>query len=66
MGVDPFTPDSDEPLLIAELRATTGLTLPDCCVLATARALSAPLITFDDKLRRAAREQAIAIIEPID
>jgi predicted nucleic acid-binding protein len=66
MGVEPFTPDSDEPLLIAELRANTGLKLPDCCVLATALALSAPLITFDDKLRRGARDQAISVIEPIE
>lgn len=66
MGIDVFTPDVDEPLLIAELRANTGLKLPDCCVLAAALNLSEPLITFDDRLRSAAREQSIVVIDGVD
>lgn len=50
------TPDTMplEALLLAELRATTGLKMPDCCVLAVARHESAPLATFDEQLTRAA------------
>ncbi len=32
-GIDAAPHDPDEPLRLAELRATTGLKLPDCCVL---------------------------------
>ena len=35
--------DDDEPLRVAELRATTGLRLPDCCVLDIARTNDARL-----------------------
>jgi predicted nucleic acid-binding protein len=35
---------------LGELRATTGLKLPDCCVLYTAERHSAALGTFDDTL----------------
>jgi predicted nucleic acid-binding protein len=35
---------------LGELRATTGLKLPDCCVLYTAERHSAALATFDDTL----------------
>lgn len=66
MGIDVYEPDADEPLLIAEIRANTGLKLPDCCVLATALSLSAPLITFDDKLRSAARAQSIPVVDSIE
>jgi predicted nucleic acid-binding protein len=66
MGITVFAPDTDEPLLIAEIKANTGLKLPDCCVLATALGLSAPLITFDEKLRSAARAQSIAVVDPIE
>lgn len=37
-------------LRLGELRATTGLKLPDCCVLYTAERHSAALATFDDTL----------------
>lgn len=66
MGIEVFEPDADEPLLVAEMRANTGLKLPDCCVLAAALSLSAPLITFDEKLRAVARAQSIVVIDSLD
>jgi predicted nucleic acid-binding protein len=54
IGVQAHGPMPQEPLLLAELRATTGLKMPDCCVLAVARHESAPLATFDQQLTRTA------------
>jgi predicted nucleic acid-binding protein len=54
LGVVAHEPDANEPLILAELRATTGLRMPDCCVLAVARQETLPLATFDDQLARAA------------
>jgi predicted nucleic acid-binding protein len=63
MGLRPSTPESDEPLILAELRNTTGLKLPDCCVLATALAFSAPVVTLDAQLARVARDQGLVVID---
>jgi predicted nucleic acid-binding protein len=46
--------DDDEPLRLAELRATTRLKLPDCCVLDAAATNGAQLATFNRTLMRAA------------
>ncbi len=54
--------DDDEPLRLAELRATTGLKLPDCCVLDSAQANAAQLATFDKALMTAASRQGVAVI----
>ena len=40
VGIVPIPSPSDEPLLLAELRTTTGLKMPDCCVLVVALAQS--------------------------
>lgn len=50
---------STEPQILAELRATTGLKMPDCCVLAVAQHWSLPLATFDEQLARVARELGV-------
>jgi predicted nucleic acid-binding protein len=63
MGIEVYSPDSEEPLLIAEIRANTGLKLPDCCVLAASLVLTAPLMTFDDKLRSSARAQSVGVVD---
>ena len=42
--------DDGEPLRLAELRATSGLTLPDCCILDVAIHYQASLATFDEAL----------------
>jgi predicted nucleic acid-binding protein len=42
---------------LATLRAQTGLKLPDCCVLLAARdAQASGIVTFDERLARAARQ----------
>jgi predicted nucleic acid-binding protein len=41
---------------LAVLRATSGLRLPDCCVLLAAETTHADVATLDDKLARAAAE----------
>lgn len=41
-------------LALARLRSETGLKMPDCCVLLTARQRQADVLTFDKKLARAA------------
>lgn len=55
LGVVAHEPGANEPLILAELRATTGLRMPDCCVLAVAQQESLPLTTFDDQLARVAK-----------
>lgn len=54
---------SSEPLTLAELRATTGLKMPDCCVLAVAQHWSLPLATFDEQLARVARDLGVPTLE---
>lgn len=51
----------DEPLRLAELRATTGLKMPDCCVLAVALHEHATLATFDVALTEAARRRNVTV-----
>jgi predicted nucleic acid-binding protein len=63
IGAEAIVPDAGEPLLLAEIRATTGLKLPDCCVLSAALLLAAPLVTFDDRLARAAASQGVGVVE---
>ncbi len=51
----------DEPLRLAELRARTGLKLPDCCVLDAAITNSASVATFDQALAAAAVRHGISV-----
>jgi len=46
---------ADPPLVLARLRAVTGLKMPDCCALAVAQRRQLELLTFDDRLAAAAR-----------
>jgi predicted nucleic acid-binding protein len=50
---------------LAEMRAHTGLRMPDCCVLLTAELAGGPgpagLATFDDRLARAATARGITV-----
>jgi predicted nucleic acid-binding protein len=41
-------------LALARLRRETGLKMPDCCVLLIARQRGAQVLTFDERLARAA------------
>lgn len=47
--------DAATPRRLAALRASTGLKLPDCCVLLAAEQVRGAVATFDDKLAAAAR-----------
>lgn len=49
---------------LAELRATTGLKLPDCCVLLAAQDAGAAVLTFDDRLRDAAEQLGLEVVTP--
>jgi predicted nucleic acid-binding protein len=45
----------DAPERLATLRSTTGLRMPDCCVLYAAESATAEIATFDDRLGSAAK-----------
>ena len=61
-GVVVAPTDADEPLRLAELRVSSGLKLPDCCVLDVAVRAQLPLATFDDALAAAARRRGVAVL----
>ena len=46
---------------LGELRVTTGLKLPDCCVLYTAERHNAALATFDDTLVNRAKDVGLTV-----
>ena len=46
---------------LGELRATTGLKMPDCCVLYTAARHDAAIATFDDTLAKRANEIGLTV-----
>jgi predicted nucleic acid-binding protein len=47
---------------LGELRATTKLKLPDCCVLYTAEHYTAAIGTFDDKLAARASDLGLTVV----
>jgi len=47
---------------LGELRATTKLKMPDCCVLYTGEQHSAAIATFDDKLAARASDLGLSIV----
>ena len=52
----------DDPVELAEIRAQTGLRMPDTCVLLAAKRDGASLATFDERLAKAARGQGIPVV----
>jgi len=51
---------------LAEIRASTGLKMPDCCVLLAAERLSASkLATFDARLAQVAAERGLAVLPAV-
>lgn len=54
----PLPPDAAERL--AALRTETALKLPDCCVLLAAEEANGGVLTFDERLARAAAERGLA------
>ncbi len=63
LGVATVEIDDEQPWRLAQLRARTGLPLPDCCVLDTATSLSGRLATFDQRLRSAAERVGVTVVE---
>ena len=59
MGVHVTKVDDDQPWRLASLRASTGLGLPDCCVLDTARQTASAVATFDSRLARQAEQLGV-------
>lgn len=60
-GIQINPPDLNEPLRLAELRVSSGLKLPDCCVLDTAISNNAAVATFDQALAAAALRRGVPI-----
>jgi predicted nucleic acid-binding protein len=56
----PFPPDTAAHL--AQLRVSTRLKMPDCCVLLAARDRGATVASFDDRLARAAEDLNLAVL----
>jgi predicted nucleic acid-binding protein len=61
-GVSVVAPGPGQPLRLAELRVSTGLKLPDCCVLDVAIRTAASLATFDDALAAGARQRGVPLL----
>lgn len=59
LGIAVPSADEDEPWRLAELRAQTGLAIPDCCVLDAAITRGAALGTFDQRLATVAASRGI-------
>lgn len=54
-------PLTEVPLHLAELRARTGLRMPDCCALLAALATRAALASFDTALVAAATQEGVPL-----
>lgn len=62
LGLIVMHPDAEQPWRLAQLRARTGLPLPDCCVLDTAVESSDLLATFDERLAARARDLGVPLV----
>jgi predicted nucleic acid-binding protein len=56
----PFPPNAA--VRLAQLRATTGLKMPDCCVLLAAEAVGGAVASFDERLAEAADRLHLAVV----
>ncbi len=61
LGLRSSVHEPGESLRLATLRVSTGLKMPDCCVLDCALMNDAALATFDDPLGRAAERLQVSI-----
>ena len=53
---------ADAAVQLAELRATTGLRMPDCCVLLAAREVQARVASWDVRLNNAAERIGLDVV----
>lgn len=63
LGLEVTLPDPGEPWRLAQLRATSRLPLPDCCVLDAAFRSGASLSTFDSRLAAVAGSADIPVVQ---
>lgn len=47
---------------LAQLRATTGLKMPDCCVLLAADDTAGTIASFDERLAQAAEARSVTVL----
>jgi predicted nucleic acid-binding protein len=64
LGVGELELGEGAPGRLAQLRADTGLKLPDCCVLAVAQQLQGAVASFDEDLVGAARKLGLKTVGP--
>ncbi|MGC1208057.1 MAG: PIN domain-containing protein [Ornithinimicrobium sp.] len=68
LAIEELTFSEQTALRLSELRASTGLRMPDCCVLLSAEATGATIATFDVRLARAAKARSLPLLpsyEPV-
>jgi predicted nucleic acid-binding protein len=53
---------ADTALRLAQLRATTGLKMPDCCVILAAEAAAAAVASFDERLAKTAEIRNLPVL----
>jgi predicted nucleic acid-binding protein len=63
LGVEEIRWTGDASLVLGTIRATTGLKMPDCCVLLAAEQVRGQLATFDKALADTAEQRGIAVLE---
>lgn len=61
LEVDELPFPSDTAVRLARLRASTGMKMPDCCVLLAAEDAVASVATFDDRLVRTAQTRDLPV-----
>lgn len=62
LEIDELPFPRDTALRLAQLRAATGLKMPDCCVLLAAEDTAATVASFDERLLRAAENRNVAVL----
>lgn len=62
VGVRELPFPTDTAVRLAELRASTGLKMPDCCVLLSAEDAGGSIASFDTRLLEAARARELRVI----
>jgi predicted nucleic acid-binding protein len=53
---------ADSAVKLAQLRASTNLKMPDCCVLLAAEQVEARIASFDDRLNAAATSRGLVVV----
>ena len=62
LEVDELPFPRDTAVRLAQLRASTGLKMPDCCVLLAAEDAGAAVASFDDRLAHTAEDHNLTVL----